>query len=280
MTARGRQASRFEDRVEVRAGERLYFIAVGVLALWVGVWGYFIPTEVTKALPFEVPPLHARFLGAVYLSGVAILLLSMLSRRWDDVRDVPVMTAIWTGGLGLISLLHLDAFPGDRAQTWVWFGAYIVFPILALLLAWRHRMDALAEGGTTLPRWASRYLGAQGVALMAASAMLLLFPGVMVDVWPWPITRMLAQIYSAPLLAYGVGSLLLSRRGMWDEIRIPVVGMAVFGLLVLVASVIHRDLFSVEIADVLWFFFLTVISVTLAVLGTRALGAVRPIAHE
>ena len=56
----------------VSRGERVYFAAVGLLALWVGVWGFLIPGQVDKALPFLVPPLHARFLGAMYLSGLAV----------------------------------------------------------------------------------------------------------------------------------------------------------------------------------------------------------------
>lgn len=263
----------------VTAGERLYFAAVGVLALWVGAWGYFIPDEVLKALPFEVPPLHARFLGAVYLSGFVILVGSIASRRWDEVRDVPLIATIWMGGLGLISLLHLESFPAGRAQTWIWFAAYLVYPTIALWLAWRHRGHRESEAGTPLSSWARRYLLAQGVVLVAASGMLLSLPGVMVDLWPWPITRMLAQIYSAPLLSYGVGSLLLARRRTWQEIRLLIVGMLVFAFLVLLASAIHRSLFSSsEVADVAWFALLSAIFVMLAALTARAFIARRIVA--
>jgi hypothetical protein len=259
--------------------ERVYFGAVAVLALWVGVWGYLFPDSVTKALPFDVPPLHARFLGAVYLSGFVITLGSMLSRRWDEVRDVPIMAAIWTGGLGLISLLHLDAFPNDTAQTWIWFGAYLAYPLIALWLWWRHRGEPEVDGRTGAPNWAGRYLVVQGVVLVVVAGMLLLLPGTMAARWPWPISRMLAQFYSAPILAYGVGSLLLARRRTWAEIRIPLVGMLVFAMLVLLASAIHRDLFSSsEVGDVLWFAFLILLSASLAVLAVRGLATGRRLA--
>src|SRR5687767_6939157 len=58
----------------VTRGQRIYFGAVGLLALWVGIWGYFIPGQVDKAIPWLVPPLHARFLGAMYLSGTAFMI--------------------------------------------------------------------------------------------------------------------------------------------------------------------------------------------------------------
>jgi hypothetical protein len=218
-----------------------------------------------------VPPLHARFLGAVYLSGVTILVGSMLARRWEDLRAVPLMIAIWTGGLGLISLLHLGSFPSDEIQTWVWFGAYLAYPLIGLWLAWRHRGLPEASGVASLPRWARGYLLVQGILLSVSSALLLLLPGVMVDVWPWPITRMLAQIYSAPLLSYGVGSLLLARRRTWSEIRVPVLGMLVFAVAVLAASVIHRDLFSmVEAPDLAWFALSLGIAAVLAILSMRS----------
>jgi hypothetical protein len=265
----------------VSPAERLYFAAVAVLALWVGVWGYFAPTQVQKALPFHVPPLHARFLGSVYLSGVVIAMGGILARRWYQVRDVPIMTAIWTGGLGLISLLHLDAFPSDRAQTWIWFAAYIVYPLIAVWLAWRHRSER-GDGGGPFPPWARRYLMVQGVILVVVSVVLLLLPSVMVDIWPWSIDRMLAQMYSAPLLSYGVGSLLMGRRRTWQEIRTPVVGMFAFATLALVASVIHRGLFSAsDVEDVVWFGVLAAISLGLVTLliGALAAGRAQPAAR-
>jgi hypothetical protein len=72
----------------VTRGQKIYFAAVGVLALWVGIWGYFIPSQVDKAIPWLVPPFHARFLGAMYLSGTAFMIggdsLSLLSRSASD----------------------------------------------------------------------------------------------------------------------------------------------------------------------------------------------------
>ena len=65
----------------VKPGHRIYFAAVGVLALWVGMWGYFSPAQVDSAIPWLVPPLHARFLGSMYLSGAAFMVGCILARR-------------------------------------------------------------------------------------------------------------------------------------------------------------------------------------------------------
>lgn len=268
MEARARAAAGDETAPSVGAWEKVYFGAVGLLALWVGFWGYFLPARVTKAIPFPVPPLHARFIGAIYLSGLVLMIAGMVVRKWTDIRIIPLMTALWTGGLLLVSLFHLEEFDFSTAQSRIWFAAYIVYPAIALWLTWRRGLlDPRRHGGRTrMPRGAERYLLIQGAVVTVLGAALFLVPGVMVDLWPWPITVLLAQIYSAPFLAYGVGSLLLARR---DVTHIQVLAAAtaflVFSVGVLVASVIHRDLFSMgDVADILWF--------TLLALGSAALG--------
>lgn len=268
--------------VQIGRGERAYFAAVGVLALWVGFWGYFVPSEVERAIPFPVPPMHARFLGAVYLSGLAVMLGALLARGWLEIRLVPILTALWTGGLCVISLFHLDQFDFAEPQPWFWFGAYIVYPLIALGLAWRHRTLVDEERpAARLPGWASGYLVGQGIVLTALAVALLLFPSALAEVWPWPIDRLLAQIYSAPLLAYGVGSLLLARRSTVLEVRIIVLWMLVFTAGVLLASIIHRALFSAgDVADVLWFALLAIANLMLGLLLARSLRSPAPIGGD
>ena len=48
-----------------------------------------------------VPPLHARFLGAMYLSGATFMLLGLAARQWAEMRVTVPMIAIWTGMLGI-----------------------------------------------------------------------------------------------------------------------------------------------------------------------------------
>ena len=256
------------EMAEVTRSERIYFAAVGVLALWVGFWGYVLPSEVERAIPFSVPPLHARFLGAVYLSGLTIMIGGLLARSWREIRLVPILTALWTGGLCVISLFHLDRFDFATPQPWVWFAAYVIYPLIALGLAWRHRRaEPGAAPAAEVPVWARRYLVGQGIVLAAVAVGLLLAPGAMADVWPWPIDQLLAQIYSAPLLAYGVGSVLLARQRTLLEVRVVVAGMLVFTAGVLLASIIHRELFSAgDIEDVLWFGLLVVANAVLGLL--------------
>ena len=238
----------------VTHGQKIYFAAVGLLALWVGIWGYFIPNQVDKAIPWLVPPLHARFLGAMYLSGTAFMIGGILSHYYGEVRVMVRVIPIWTGMLFIVSLFYLNEFDYSRAQVWIWFGAYLIYPLIALWLMWNDRHFGEQISGAVLPGWVRGYLAIQGVIVTILALSLLFFPESMVAVWPWKITRLLAQIYSAPFLAYGLSSLMLSRQQTWTEIRVVVMATFVFALGVLLASFIHYQLFAlINVSSLLWF---------------------------
>lgn len=261
---------------------RAYFAAVGALALWVGFWGFLVPRHVDVALPFLVPPLHARFLGVMYLSGLVLQVAGLAAGRWAQIRIVPPVTAIWTGGLLIVSLLHLEAFDFWTRRVTIWFGAYFLYPLIALWLIWAHR-DAWNErlSGPPLPRWVRWYLLAQGVVASAAGVALLFATDAMVEAWPWPITPLLAQIYFAPLLAYGIGSLLLARERTWPELRVGVSALLVFAVGVLIASLLHRNLFSLrQLSDVVWFAAFGAAALALALVGARSVLAERQLGEE
>ena len=252
----------------VSRASRVYFAAVGLLALWVGFWGFVVPGRVDVALPFLVPPLHARFIGVMYLSGLTLQIAGMTARGWAGIGVVPLVTAVWTGGLFGVSLLHLDVFDFGAARVLIWFAAYLVYPLVALWLLWSHRAaSAVALPGKELPGWARAYLALQGAVATVLGLALLTATDAMVRAWPWPITSLLAQIYFAPLLAYGLASFYLARKRTWPDVRVGVTAMLTFAAGVLVASLLHRGLFSLEQrGDFMWFVGFSVATVALAVL--------------
>ena len=70
------------------AAHRVYFFVVLWFTLWVGFFGTFRPEEILRALPWPVPPLHARFIGAFYLSATVFLLLSLFAKSLLAVRTI------------------------------------------------------------------------------------------------------------------------------------------------------------------------------------------------
>jgi hypothetical protein len=246
------------------------------MALWVGIWGYFIPDKVDKAIPWLVPPLHARFLGAMYLSGTTFMIGGILSQYYGEVKVMIRVILIWTGMLFVVSLFYLSEFDYSRPQVWIWFGAYIIYPFIALWLMWKDRTLDDTLTGSAFPAWIRTYLFVQGIVVTVLALVLLLAPEFMVSVWPWKITRLLAQIYSAPFLAYGLSSLMISRLRTWAEILVVVTATFVFALGVLLASLIHRALFSPgNLSTWLWFGGFLLVTVMLGLLTVRATQARR-----
>jgi hypothetical protein len=228
----------------VTRNQKLYFAAVGVLALWVGIWGFFIPEHVDKAIPWMVPPFHARFIGALYLSATVLMACSLFARHYVEVRSAMVIAASWTGSLFLISLFYLEEFDFSRGPVWFWFGSYILYPIIGFWYVWTQRNEDEKSAGSKLPVWIRIYFLAQGVITIALSLTLLFAPYSMTNIWPWAITRMLAQIYAGPFLALGFGSLISARQQSWLEVRILALASFVLAVFVLIASAIHKALFS------------------------------------
>ena len=218
---------------------RAYFALVGLFALWVGAWGYFVPAEVVRALPWPVPPLHARFIAAMYFAGLLAMLLSLAARTLAEVRIPIALAAIWTGMLLLVSMLHLDAFDFAKPQVWFWMGAYAVFPLWG---AWLY--FGRGAGATATRRPVDPALAAIGVVCLLLGAGLLALPARMIAAWPWKLPPLLASIYAGPFVAYGVAAFMAAREGRPEARRIVLASMLAFCVLVLVASVLHLPLFG------------------------------------
>ena len=220
---------------------RPYFLLVGLFALWVGVWGFFAPAEVGRALPWTVPPLHARFIAAMYLAGALAMGWSLYAPRPAAVRIPIALAVLWTAALMLASLLHLGEFDFSKPQVWFWMGAYAVFPLWG---AWLYFSSGAARAGAV--RRADPALVALGAACLLLSGALLLAPQTMVSAWPWTIRPLLVSIYAGPFLAYGLCALLLAREARAEARRIALASMLAFTLLALLASLLHLKLFRFD----------------------------------
>jgi hypothetical protein len=233
---------------------RGYFSVVVWFTLWVGFFGFFRPREILRALPWPVPPLHARFIGAFYLSATVFLTLSIFARTLLQVRTIVIMAFTWTGWLLVITLIHWDTFDFARPQPWFWVIAYILFPLAAAWLAWGAPPPAPPSRGLITRRWIPVFLRIQGILLVALAAACFTVPARVAAIWPWKISTFLAQVYSGPVLAYGVGSLVLAARRNWEETLIPAVGFTVFSVLALAGSLRHLPLFAAgSPSEIVWF---------------------------
>lgn len=252
---------------------KVLFAVILVAAAVVAIGGLLAPAVLADVFSwFTLPPLHARFLGAIYLWGAIFMLGCLRARSTDEVQWALPLVAIFTGMLFVISIANLRAFDLGQAPALIWFASYSIYPLIGLWLFVRSGRSAPRDDGSQpLPRWARAYLLTQGVIVTALAILLLLVPEQAAGVWPWPVTTFLAQAYSGPLLAYGVASLLFSRLHAWREVRSIVPGMLAFTAATLIASVGHLGVFgAIDTIDLLWFAAFGTATVALAAMTVEA----------
>lgn len=258
----------------VTTTQRVYLAAVGFLAVTVGFWSYFDPSQSAKGLPWTLPPLCATFLGSMYLSGAVYAALCILSRRWDEIELFMPQCALWTGGLAIVSLFYIPAFDFSRNQTQLWWLAYIAYPLIALAFLWIHRLErgVPSSNNSFLPYQIKLYLRAQAVVMIALGLALLSAPQFIQSVWAWQTGVMMLQLYSMPLIAYGVGCWLMTRGRTWLEIRNALMALAIFFGAEFFASIRFFNLLDgLAFAVALWLGWLAVTTIVLVALSVAAM---------
>ncbi len=234
---------------------KVFFAVILVAAGVVAAGGLLMPAVLADMFSwFTLPPLHARFLGAIYLWGALFMLGCLRASKTDEVQWALPLVSIFTGMLFVVSVMNLGAFDLGRTPALIWFASYSIYPLIGLgLFALSGRPAARDDRSLPLPSWARTYLLIQGVVVSALAILLLVVPAQAAGAWPWPVTTFLAQAYSGPLLAYGLASLLFSRLRTWPEVRSIVPGMLAFTAVTLIASVSHLGVFgAIDAIDLLW----------------------------
>ena len=261
---------------EISAPRRLFFGVICIAALFVAYMGLFAPERLDESFTWVVlPPLHARFVGVLYLFGGVYMIGCILAPRWSQVSPALPAIGIFTSLLLLVTLLNLEAFDFDKGPVWVWTLSYLIYPTIAFALAWTARnREVPPVGGPAVAPWARAFLRAQGLVFALLGVLLLVARGAMVDVWPWPISEGLAQFYGGPFIAYAFCSWVYSERRTWAELAAIAPAMLVFTAGTVVVSLMHDELFSSsDLATWVWFLGFGGAALALLAITARALPA-------
>jgi hypothetical protein len=122
----------------VTRGQKVFFAVICAAALLVAVLGLLNPAYLASIFTWlELPPLHARFVGAIYAFGAVFMAGCLFARRQADVRGAVQLIGIWTGMLFIISLLNLGAFDFSLLPVQIWFASYIIYPIISIWMTLR-----------------------------------------------------------------------------------------------------------------------------------------------
>jgi hypothetical protein len=261
----------------ITQGQKVFFGVICAAALLVAILGLFNPAYLATIFTWLVlPPLHARFVGAIYLFGAVFMAGCLFAKQQAEVRWGVQMIGIWTGMLFLISMRNLGAFDLGLLPVQIWFASYIIYPIIAIIMTIRQpsMTHSASLPGPELARWAKNFLLAQGVLVSLLSIALFFAPEPMSTLWPWKVTPVLAQMYAGPLLSYGLGSFLFAKQAQALGVRAIVPAMLIFTVTTLIVSFVHVSLFSFnEIADLLWFGWFIISSISLAMMTTHVMQA-------
>jgi hypothetical protein len=88
------------------------------------------------------------------------------------------------------------------------------------------------------------------------------------------------QLYSAPLLTYGIGSFIFARQHTWSEIRLGLVAIGVFTGAELAATVFRLPLMDGHpLSIAIWFAWLAATTGMLALLSRKAFGREKASEH-
>jgi hypothetical protein len=214
----------------------------------------FDPSYAVSAVPAPsaseaARPLNGAVIGAFYLAGAVGLVASARTRRAADARIFVCGFGFIAGSLLLVTVAYWGDFTADHVP-YGWLVSYVVDPLVAAVAVvalglarparpGRHRLRPLFLGQAAL-------LGATGLGLLAV-------PGTVGDLWPWPLTAVLARIYACFLLGFALGALLAARETRPAALRPFALASAALPLLVLVASVRHLDRFTHGVREGVWF---------------------------
>lgn len=256
---------------------RLGVFALLVLALANGLFLYLVPGRAQFDYAWAIkPPINAAVIGAGYLAGcVATGLVVFNARSWRSLRILPLALAVLAVTALAATLLHEDRFVWDYAPTWAWVAVYATVPVLVPAFWWsqeRREGPAPAADPRLGPlRTRSAVLGAvlaaTGLALFAA-------PTEMAEVWPWPLTPLLARVIAAwYLLAACVLLVAAVSLRRCHEVPIPYATLGAWSGLLLVLVPVHSgDLAGRPVALAAWL----VVHVVLLALAASALAVALP----
>jgi hypothetical protein len=224
--------------VPVLRPTRALLVVFGVLT-FLAVAALFVRPDTTdRYFAWTIqPPLTAAFLGAAYLAGCTLVLLTLRTAVWAHARAGVVTILVFTVLTLVATLVHLDRFhlqvgrPPARAAAWFWLAVYVSVPVaLVVLLAVQQRTEGVRpQSGRPLPRWLAGALAVEGAVMFAVGAVLFVRPGT-ISAWPWPLSPLTSRAVGAWVVSFGLAAGLAVAEGDLPRLRAPAVAYLVFGL--------------------------------------------------
>ncbi len=209
---------------------------------------YFFPGQSGQRFAWAIRPnVMAAYVGAGYIGGAYLFTRVLVGRRWHRVAaGFPAVTA-FTISMLLITWLHWSRYYLDHFPFLLWLGLYIVTPVLVPVLWLRNRVTdpGLPENrDAVVPAPFRLAVRAFGVAMTFIVIAGFLYPTLLVEFWPWPLSSLTARLLAGWGALLAVSNIYISFEPRWSAWRIGVESIALWHGLFLIAAVANTQDFD------------------------------------
>jgi hypothetical protein len=202
---------------------------------------YLFPSDTDRLFAWTIrPDMTPLIMGAGYISGTYFFIQAFRARRWHTVHLGFLPITAFTIFMAIATFMHLDRFHAGNVSFYAWIGLYVVTPIIVPLVWYRNsRTDprTLEPGDVLLSSAVRGVLGIGGAVQFLIALILLLFPNVMIALWPWALTPLTAQVIGGWFALPSVVAILMALDRRWSAIRITLQSQLIGLALMLVAVV-------------------------------------------
>ncbi len=202
---------------------------------------YFFPDHTDRLFAWTIRPnMTPLIMGAGYISGSYFFIQAFFARRWHTVHLGFLPITAFTIFMAIATFMHLDRFHHGHVSFYAWAGLYVITPILVPLVWYRNsRTDPRSPepGDVLLSPVVRGILGIGGATQFLIALFLLLFPNTMIDLWPWKLTPLTAQVIGGWFALPSVVAMLMAIDRRWSAIRITLQSQLIGLALMLIAVV-------------------------------------------
>lgn len=206
---------------------------------------YFFPNQSGVRFAWAIKPhMMAMFIGAGYLGGAYLFFQVALGSPWHRTAPGFLPVTAFTTSMLLATILHWERFDIHHFPFQLWLILYVVTPILIPYLWMRNRREdptTPEEDDVIVPVLAGRMMILAGVVIAFFAMMGLVFPTILMEMWIWPLSPLMARILGGWLALLAVGGLTIGRESRWSAWRVGMISIGSWHALVLLAAILNPD---------------------------------------
>jgi hypothetical protein len=184
------------------------------------------------------PDFTSMMLASAYLGGAYFFVRAASAPQWHRIAGGFLPVVLFSGLLGVATVVHWDRFVHGNVAFWLWAGLYFAAPLLVLLAWWVNRGQSVraTADDVLLSTPEVAVITAVGVLACLTAALLFALPAWAATVWPWPLTPLTARVVGA-IFALGFAAVQLPADRRWTSARLLVqVALIMLALMTVAAA--------------------------------------------